>query len=332
MENNVKKIEITHKTIIFTVLFILSLRFLYEIRSIILAVFVSIILMAALNPVVDKIEKLKIPRWLSIILIYLVFLVIIAGPIAWMIPPLIDQTDRLVDSIIGLADRLAIFGLSPEWLQGQLQQLGGLPSQIIRLSVSIISNIVYVLGVLVITFYLILERANLDEFALYFFGPDKKERAIKVIDRLEKRLGRWVRTEFLLMTIIGFFSYLGFIIIGLNFALPLAIIAGILELLIYIGPIVTAVLALLIGLLQSPLMGLLAFGWIVIIQQLESNFLIPQLMRKTLGLNPLITLIGLSVGFKLGGIAGAILFLPIYLTAEVLIREFYPLKKKEQGE
>ncbi len=326
-----KKIEISHRTIIFTVLFILSLRFLYEIRTILLALYIAIILMAALNPIVDRIEKWGLPRWAGILLLYLLIFVVFAGPIAGLIPPLVEQTDSLIQTVMDLADRLSAFGLSSTKIQAQLQELSGLPSQILKLSVSILSNIASVIGVLIMAFYLLMERANLEEFLLYLFGQNGKDRANSVIDKLERRLGGWVRTQFLLMTIIGVFSYIGFRILNLNFALPLAIIAGLLEILLYVGPVIAALLALIVGLLQSPLIGLMAFIWSEIVQQLESNFLVPMLIKKALGVNPLITIVALAIGFKLGGVAGAILSLPVYLTIEVFAKEFIPIFKK-QGE
>jgi len=331
MVEKMKKIEISHRTIIFTVLFLLSLRFLYEIRTILLALFISIIFMAALNPIVDKIERWGVPRWLGIIFLYLLILTIFIGPIAGIIPPLVEQTDSLVKAVMDLADQLTIFGLSSAKIQAQLQELGGLPSQIVKLSVSIVSNILSIIGVLIMTFYLLMERTNLEDFLLFLFGQDGKNRANSIVDKLERRLGGWVRTQFLLMTIVGTLSYIGFRILDINFALPLAIIAGLLEVLIYVGPVITAILAFLVGLIQSPLVGLMAFAWSEIVQQIENNILVPQMMKKALGVNPLITIIALSIGFKLAGIAGAILSLPIYLTIEVFFREFVPIKKK-QGE
>ncbi len=331
MSDKIIKVEVSHRTIVFTVLFLISLLFLYEIRTILLALFISIILMAALNPLVDRIEKWGVPRWLGIIFIFLLILAGIIGPVASLIPALIDQTEKLVSSILGLADELAVFGISSDVVRQQLRELGGLPSQIVKLSVSIVSNIVSVIGIFIMTFYLLLERTNLEKIIVYLFGVNGKDRAEAVVDKLEHRLGGWVRTQFLLMTIIGVLSYIGFIIVGLDFALPLAITAGILELFIYVGPLIIALLSFLVGLIQSPLIGFMALGWSVFIQQLENNIIVPQLMKKTLGVNPLVTLIALAIGFKLAGIAGAILSLPVYLTIEVLAKEFLPLKRK-QGE
>jgi predicted PurR-regulated permease PerM len=333
MAEKINKIEISHRTIVFTVLFLLSLRFLYEIRSILLALFISIILMAALNPLVDKLEKIDVPRWVAILFLYVLILALLIGPIAALIPPLVEQTSKLVNALMGLADELTVLGLSSASLQAQLQELGGLPAQIVKLSLSVVSNIASIIGILIMTFYLLMERSRLEVFLLFLFGQNGKDRADSIVDKLEDRLGGWVRTQFLLMTIIGSMSYIGFRVLNINFALPLAITAGILEMLIYIGPIITAILAFLVGLLQSPLTGLMALGWSILIQQIENNILVPQIVKKTLGVNPLITIIALAVGFKIGGIAGAILSLPVYLTLEVLFKEFLLEKmNRKQGE
>ncbi len=323
----VKKIEISHRTIVFSVLFLVAIWFLYQIREILLALFISIILMGAINPTVDRLERWRLPRWLAILLIYLVLLSLIITAIAGLIPPLVDQTSRLVQVVIDLSDRLSFLGLSSEKIRLQIQELGALPTQILKLAVSIFSNIIAIFAILVITFYLLLEHKNLDRYLFFLFGQKRRERAKRVVGKLEKKLGGWVRAELLLMTIIGLLSYIGFRLLDLQFALPLAILAGLLEVVPNIGPTLSAVPAVAIGLLESSLIGLLVLAWTFIIQQLENNLIVPKLMQKTVGVNPLITILTLAVGFKLAGVMGAVLAIPVYLAIEVVVSEFISLKK-----
>ena len=91
-----KKIEISHRTIIFTVFFLISLYLLYQIRHILVALFVSLIVMSALTPAVDRLEKLKIPRVLSILVVYFLILGFLGITVAGIVPPLIDQTTTLI--------------------------------------------------------------------------------------------------------------------------------------------------------------------------------------------------------------------------------------------
>ena len=316
-----QKIEISHRTIIFTVIFLLSLWFLYQVRDILLALFISLILVGALNPSISWLEKKHLPRWLAILLIYSFLLGLLIGGLAGVIPPLVDQTSRLVQVIINGLDRLSFLGFSASNLQEQIQELGGLPTQILKLAVSFVSNLISIFAILMITFYLLLEHKNLDHYLFFLFGLEGKRRAKKIINQMEKKLGGWVRAQALLMTIVGFLSYIGFRLLGLDFALPLALLAGVLEIVPNIGPTLAAIPAILVGLLESPLMALLVAAWAFLVQQLENNLIVPKVMEKSVGVNPLITILSLAIGFKLAGIMGAILAIPIYLTLEVLFSE-----------
>jgi len=122
------------------------------------------------------------------------------------------------------------------------------------------------------------------------------------------------------MLIIGILSYFGYVIIGVNFALPLAIIAAILELVPNIGPTIASILAGIFGLTISPITGVLAVIWGIIVQQLENNFIVPKIMKEATGINPLITILLIASGARLGGVVGAIIALPLYITVETIYR------------
>jgi predicted PurR-regulated permease PerM len=325
-DKQVKKVEISHRTIIFSVLFLIGLWFLYQIREILLALFISVILMGALNPTIKKLENLKIPRWVAILIIYLIILGFLGGALAGLVPALVSQTDSLVNTLLELEGKISLWGITTIDLGARLQELGGLPTQVARIVISFASNLFSVVSILILTFYLLMERQNLDDYLFFLFGTNGQDKAQKLIDRLEERLGGWVRTQFLLMTIIGTLTYVGLKILGYRYALPLAIIAGLLEMIVYVGPILSAILIGVVGLITSPLLAAFGAGWLVIVQQLENNILVPKIMEKSLGVNPLITIIALAVGFQIAGIRGAILSIPVYLTTEVVLTEFLQLK------
>lgn len=320
--NETQKIEISHRTVIFTVVFLLFLWFLYQIRDILLALFISLILVGALNPSVTWLEKRHLPRWLAILLIYFFLLGLLVGGLAGVIPPLVDQTSRLVQVVIEGLNQFSFLGFSAVNLRNQIQELGGLPTQIVRLAVAIVSNIISIFAILMITFYLLLEHKNLDRYLFFLFGLGGRKRAKRVIDQMEKKLGGWVRAQVLLMAVVGSLTYFGFRLLKLNFALSLALLAGVLEVVPNIGPILAAIPAILIGSLDSPLMALSVAAWAFLVQQLENNLIVPKIMEKSVGVNPLITILALAIGFKLAGIIGTILAIPVYLAIEVLLSEF----------
>ena len=329
-----KTIEISHRTIIFSTLFIGSLWVLFQIRAIIIGLFIAILLMTALNPIIDKLNKLKIPRPLAILIVYIILIGLILSGLASIVSPLIKQTTDLVDRLPLLLDQLGtwlesigIVGVSGGAIAGQLTELGAIPGNVVRLVVSIFSNLLSVFTVLVITFYLLLERKNLDKYLLVLFGQGAESKAKSFVDKLEARLGSWVRGEVVLMLIIGIATYVGLLLLGVPYALPLAILAGLFELLPNIGPALAAVPALLLALSISPLMGLSTLALYFLIQQLENSLIVPKVMQKIVGLNPLITLIVLAIGFKLGGVFGAILSVPILIVGQVVATEVFSIKQ-----
>ncbi len=321
------KIEISHRTIIFTVFFLIGLWVLFQIRQIILALFVAVVLMSALNPIVDKIERKYFPRVLAILFLYLLILAAFVLIIASVIPPLVAQTIILVNRVPFYAQQLGFLGIDPNFLVSQMPNLGEIPANILKLSLGLFSNLIAFLAVFLIAFYLLLERKDLERHLIVLFGEGQEKKAADFINKAEKRLGGWVRGEAVLMTIIGAMTYLGLRILGLEFAVPLALLAGVLEIVPSIGPILSAVPAIIAGLAISPLMGLAVASLYFLIQQLENTLIVPKVMEKTAGVNPLVTILALAIGFKLGGVVGAILAVPVVLLFQVIASEVFASKR-----
>lgn len=314
-----QRIEISYKTIIFFILSIISVLFLWNIRELIFVVFICFMLMESLNPTISQLEKLKIPRELAILIIYLFILSIVSFSVASIIPIMVEETSGLIKVLPETLGNIQIFGTSAIDYSSQFKLLENLPSDIAKTIISLFSNVFSAMIVLVITFYLLLERKNFSSYSLRFFGKTSQTKIMTILQNLELRLGSWVNGEIILMLIVGLLSYLGYLAIGLNYAVPLAIIAGLLEIVPNIGPTISAILAGLIGLTISPLTGLLAVSLGIVIQQLENNLIVPKIMKEAVGLKPIITILTIAVGAKLAGIGGALLAVPIYLTIETIL-------------
>jgi len=318
-----KKIEISHRTIIFVFVFIFALWFLYFIRDIILQLFVAVFIMTVLNPFVRTLTRFKIPRTLAVFVIYLFIIALFSLLIAGIIPPLVEQSTSFANS---LPKYLSTLGISPyisEQITGQIiSSIGSLPGQIIKVGVSIFSNVISVLAVLVFSLYLLLSREKLEDQLGFLFGDEKKKKIGRVIDRLEMRLGGWARGELALMILVGSANYIGLSLMGIPFALPLAILAGLLEIIPNIGPITAAIPGIIIGLSISPVTGLAVGALALLIQQLENYVLVPKIMEKSVGVSPLITLLALAIGFRIAGVVGAILAIPATITLQVIASEY----------
>lgn len=315
-----KRIEISYKTIIFTVVFLLSLVVLWQIRSIILLLFISFVFMEALNPAVTKLEKIKIPRPLGILLIYILILTTLSFTVAGIVPILVEQTAGLINSLPDMLQNVKIFGNNAIDLSSQFKILENIPSNIAKTAIEIVTNIISGFVIFFLTFYLLLEKKNFSKYSLSIFGETGKTKFLEIIDALESRLGHWVNAEFFLMTIIGICSYIAYLLLGLKYAVPLAIFAGILEAVPTLGPIVATIVAAIVGFTISPLTGVLTIAAGTIIQQLENNIIVPKIMKQTVGLNPLITILLIATGAQLAGITGALLAVPLYLIIETIVK------------
>lgn len=312
-----RKIEISHRTIIFIVLLLASVWFTFQVIDVIFIVFVSFIIMSALKPLVDRLQKLKIPRGLAILLVYIIIWGLIGGIISLIIRPLFDQTSHLIALLPAALGRISLFSDNQQIITDQfLNRVGTIPAGLVKFVVGIFGNLLSVFTTLVISFYMLLEHKNLDELLGSVFGHEHQEKASKIIQTIEYRLGNWVRGEMVLMFSIGIMTYVGLSILGVEIALPLAIIAGILEVIPNIGPVVSAVPAVLVALTIHPLTALLTALMYLLVQLLENNLLVPNVMRKAVGVNPLVSILGLLVGFKLAGAAGAILAIPLVIIIE----------------
>ncbi len=318
----VEKIEISYKTIVFTVFFLIFLWLLYQVRQIIFLLFISLIFTTSISPVITKMEKIKIPRWLAIILLYILFVGGLAATVASIVPAVVSQMSNLLKDLPQFLNKIGFFKLNIQ-LSDYTDQLTKIPANLFKIVASAFSNILKIFAFLVINFYLLMERKDLKKHLVYFFAEDKQKKIENFILDLEKTLGGWVRGELVLMFIIGLMSYLGLKLLDLDFVLPLALIAGFLELIPNIGPTVSAVPAIIIGFASSPVIGLAVLALYILIQQVENNLIVPKLMQKVVGLHPLITIIALMVGLALGGVVGTLLAVPSLLFLRVIFKHFY---------
>lgn len=323
-----RKIEISHRTVIFTVFFLLFLWFVYKIKDILLQFFVALIIMAILNPTVARFTRYKIPRVVTVLGIYIVFLIVVSFAIGAVVPPLVDQTAAFASSLQRFVDdlRLPSF-LKDQIMQQVVSQLAILPSHAARLTVSLFSNFLALVAVLVFSFYLLTQREVIYEQLGLFWGESRMKEVFKIIKLIETRLGSWAIGQMMLMVVVGAANFIGLTLLGIPFATPLAILAGLLEIVPYLGPILAAIPAVLIGFGISPITGLAVAALAFLIQQLENYLFVPKIMQRSVGVNPIVTLLLLAIGFRLAGVVGLLISVPVFITLEVLTKEFVLSKK-----
>lgn len=316
------RIEISSKTIIFTVAFLLFLWFLFQIRNIIVLFFIGFILATAVGPLVRWGRRYKIPLPVIMFTVYLLILFVISFTVASLIPAVITQTRALAQNLPDYFARLDnMFNLQ---FSGDLSSsyLAAIPSNLFKVAAGAFGNILNIFLVFFIAYYLVVERPHLHQYlAKVLDNHNGEQRAERLFLAVEKQVGGWIRGQLLLMLIIGIITYLALLGLGIPYALPLAVLAGLLEAVPNLGPTIAAVPAILMGLTISPVKALGALAMAVLIQQLENNFVVPKIMQSATGTKPLVTTLALLIGFTLGGVAGAILAMPIYLTLLTIYKQ-----------
>jgi len=323
----VEKVEVSYKTIVFTVAFMLLLWFLYYIKDIILAFFVSLLIMVILNPTVTKLTRYKIPRVGSVILIYLLVFGFFGILFAALIPVVIAQTTSFINNLPKFLDNLPLFsGFGDQVINRFVSDIVSVPGELAKVTISVFSNLIGVFTVLVFSFYLTIARDELEDQIGFFFGAAKREKIGKILNLMERNLGGWARGEIILMLAIGTATFVGFTLIGLPYALPLAMLAGFLEIVPTVGPTIAAVPPLIIGFGVSPIMGIATVALAFLVQQTENYFLVPRVMQSSVGLNPIITLLALAIGFRIAGVVGAIIAIPVVVASKVILQDYYHLK------
>lgn len=318
-----RKIEISHRTIVFTVFFLLGLWFLFYIRDIILQVFVALLIMTILNPTVTKLQKYKIPRAVSVIIVYLLLILGLIFSIVTLIPALVEQTANFSTALPRLLEDLNIPVFIVEQATRDLtSQIGALPSQILRISVSVFSNALALLATMFFALYFLLGRNSIQGKMVDFLPSDQVKKIDHVLHRLEKELGGWATGQIILMLMVGFTTYIGLLILGIPYALPLALLAAILEIIPNIGPILSSIPAVLVGFGISPFTGAAVAALGFLIQQVENYVFVPKVMERSANVSPVVTLLSLVIGFRVAGIVGAILSVPIVITSRVILSEY----------
>ena len=337
-----RSVDISTGIIFRTILIILALLFLYLVRDILALLVISIILVSAIDPIIDWLQRKKIPRPAGVLIVYLVIFIIFGLSISFLIPPIVNQFKDFGSNFSNYTRQFeSYFSVAKNFFQTQhisvsfesivnnlVNEFSKVPEKIYTRTIGVFSGFISVLIVLSMTFYMTVKENGIKNFIISIVPENHKEYAASLSERIKAKIGKWMRGQLLLMLIIFILDFVGLSIIGIPYALSLAIFAGIMEIIPYIGPIISAIPGVFLGFLISPLTGLLTLLIYIIAQQFENHIITPQVMKKAVGLNPIVVILALLVGVKLGGVLGAILAVPIATAIGVFVGDLFEKKKE----
>jgi predicted PurR-regulated permease PerM len=189
-----------------------------------------------------------------------------------------------------------------------------------------LNNLFSLVLVLVFTFYMAAEENAVKKIIWSLAPVEHQPYIMQLINKMQKKIGLWLRGQLILSLIIFILVFTGLSIMGVKYALVLALIAGIAEFIPYLGLFLAAVPAIFLALAQSPMLIIFVVILYYIIHLVESNIIIPKLMQRVVGLNPIMIILALLIGFELGGVAGAILSIPLATVASVFLKDVFERK------
>jgi predicted PurR-regulated permease PerM len=316
---------------------------MYQVRTVLMLVYVSALLAIGLAPIVRAVERQKLlpvgtrrfPRGLAILTLYLTLLVALVGLGLAVIPPLVQQGQALWRRLPDLFARGQQFLIDrglldheftmSEALQkaptGMLGAGGDAVSTVVGAVINVAGGVFGVVTILILTFYMLVESDTIFRRFVRLFPMDQRLRIATVSSDITVKVSAWLGGQLLLGAIIGTTATLGMWLLGMPYFFVLGFIAGIGELIPMVGPILSAIPALMVALTVSPSMALGVGVFFLIQQQFENHLLVPKLMERQVGVSAVTVVIALLIGGSLLGIVGALLAVPTAAVLQVILDE-----------
>ena len=321
--------------VIYLFLGVLAVWLIYKLRIIVICILMAITLASAIAPVAEWGEQRKIPRIATVILIFIATGLIYSAVAYLLFPPMKEQAlalyEHLPKYVQGLTEKFPPLTeyigsngdqmkIDPEHLK---QFAPNLAKHTLSLTAGLMGAIANALLVLFLTSYFVVEAKDMWEKLLLWVPIENRQRAAGLIRPLGARMGGYVRGQILVSIVVALFLGTGLTILKVEYSLVLGALAGLFNLVPFVGSAIAMVLSLVVAFNQSVTLAVLVFLLFGLEQWLESNFIVPHLLGKQVDLHPLLVLFAILIGATLIGLPGALIAVPVASAMQFLAQEFY---------
>lgn len=330
-------IHITSGSIIKTILFVLLVALLWYIRDIVVILLTSVVIASAVEPGINVLRRQGLSRIFAVITLYLFVAVVFFGILFIFIPPVLNDAasflEQLPTTLSSLDLTTATHGLlswgdvtqqvsSANFLQEISATLGGSTQGVVWTLSAFFGGALSFVLIVVFSFYFSMQETGVDDFLRVVTPKEHEAYVLHLWKRSQEKIGKWMQGQLILAVIVGVLIYLGLLILGVNDALFLAVIAGIFELIPVFGQIMAAIPAVAVGFASGGVTeAILVAGLFLVVQQFEANLIYPVVVKKVVGVPPLLVILALLVGFKLFGFLGVLLSVPIAGAIQELVAD-----------
>lgn len=319
---------------------------LWRIQEVLFLLFVAILVATAIEPIVNRLRRGPFTRGSGVLVVYTAIMLVIGTAAYFVIPNVLNQagsfTQTLPERLIAM--RVDVAQLNQPALRGALLQLldqlntavqvPATPKQedLVAVGTAAAQTVIGFLSIFVLAFYWLVERASIKRVLLRSVSAARARDVNTVWLEVEEKLGGWVRGQLVLMLAIGVMAGVGYTVLGLPNAALLAVAAGLFEIVPMIGPFLAFAPAVVVALTVSPGTAVVVIVYALVIQQIESNVLVPRVMREAVGVSPLTVLLGILIGSALYGLPGAFLAVPVAGAIQVVLAHTLRAEDPEQAE
>jgi predicted PurR-regulated permease PerM len=317
-----------------------------SVLNVLILVVIAAVLAIGLDPAVRRLERLGIRRGIAVTLIFVGFVVFIVMFAMLVVPPLIRQVSGLADDIPSYAQRLEArddaigrYFREHDVAQTVKDFIADLPSKIsssfttiLGVAGKVTSAIFNVVTVAILTIYFMLSLPSMRKTSAVFVPEEGRARAEHVMDQAVGKIGGYVSGNLITSLICGFLALVALALLGVPFAIPLGLWAGLADLVPAVGSYLGAIPAVAVALFQSPFIGLLVLAYFLLYQQFENYYLVPKIMQNAVNLSPAAVIISTLIGGSLFGFAGALLALPVAATIKVIIYDVWLHERSQEGD
>jgi predicted PurR-regulated permease PerM len=316
-------------------LLVLGLLF-QELVTLLVAVLITILISIPIAAAATRLERRRIPRPVGVLLAELGLVLAFVGIFAAIMPTFIDQVNEFIDDVPGIVEDLEqeladITDREPgevgdelqEHLEGLVDDPGQLVGPVAAIGVGLAGFFAAAVLCLVTAYYIAVRPEPLVRGALSLFPPERRDWALGVGERIRRSWIGWMKGTLVDMVLNGLLIYLGLTLIGLDFALIWGVLAGLLTVVPYFGPIAASIPPILFGLADSPEQALLVAVVFIVVQQVEGNLTIPLVMAQTVRLHPALIAVGVVVVGQLLGVVGLFVAVPLLALIVILVDEVW---------
>ena len=331
------------RTIFFGCLIVFAFIFAWQIWQILAGLFLALVISTLVDGAAEMFKKIKIPRVVSVVFVYLAIIVLFYFAFYFLIPPIIDEIKQFsenvpdyIENFSPQLEQLRVFWSQYKASDTLQKSLFALGEKMVSMTSSITSFISMIFGgaitalvVFFISLLLSLEEKGVEKFLGIFVPVQSQQNFARLLCLSQKKIRGWFLGRFFSAIVVGFLIYAGLFLMGVKYKITLAIIAALFEFVPIIGSWFAAIIGIILTAFQSLKFGLFSSIMYLAVQQLESNIFSPFFMKRTAGINPVLSIIALMVGAELGGVLGVLIAIPF---AVVVLEIINDLKRGQASE